>query len=91
MGEADVKAVEEEQVKWLTRSQVLTAVCYIITYSIGYRFSVGYITTSNISPDALESKDPKIGDKFVVYAYFTTTIILAQRIVNLLTGTALAN
>ena len=35
----------------------------------------------------LKSKDPKIGEKFVVFAEFTTTIILAQRIVNLLTGT----
>eukprot|EP00944_MAST-04C_sp_MAST-4C-sp1_P013053 g13053.t1 len=87
MGEADAKAVEIDQVKWLTRSQVLTAFCYILTYSIGFRFSVAYITTSSISPDALKSKDPKIGDKFVVFAEFTTAIILAQRIVNLLTGT----
>ena len=88
MGEADAKAVEIDQVKWLTRSQVLTAFCYILTYSIGFRFSVAYITTSSISPSTLTSKDPEIGNKFVVFANFTTTIILAQRIVNLLTGTA---
>jgi MFS family permease len=84
----DAKKHEINQVKWLTRAQILTAICYIVTYSIGFRFSIGYITTSTISPSTITSKDPKIGEKFVTFAGFTTSIIVAQRVVNLLTGTA---
>ena len=59
------------------------------TYAIGFRYSIGYIVTSTISPSVLASKDPSINEKFAIYSQFTTTIILIQRIINLLTGTAL--
>eukprot|EP00943_MAST-04B_sp_MAST-4B-sp1_P006197 g6197.t1 len=84
----DAKQNEITQVKWLTRAQLLTAICYIVTYGIGFRFSIAYVVTSTISPSMLASKDPNIGDKFVTQASYATNIILAQRIINLLTGTS---
>lgn len=86
---APATADEKTQIKWLTRCFFLAAVCYMCTYAIGFRYSIGYIVTSTISPSVLASKDPSINEKFATYSQFTTTIILIQRIINLLTGTAL--